>query len=464
MRLSRKRSLFLSFGIALAAATLVAAAAGHGAAATSSKNVHASGKLTLKIWDIFYFPKQAGAAGALGRAEKKIDTLYMKKYPQVTVKHVGVPGTDFFTDLRKFVASRQGPDVVTNGGGSFSANQGFIKALYPMYKLITPKMKQQIGPYLKGESIGDAAHYSIPNVAGVYAFYYNKALFAKAGIKAAPTSFTSLLGDCHKLSAAGITPISNGFTGLAGDDLFYYGTSSLMLNAKQLVKWANFKIGWTQPQIVSALKAIDTMAAANCFGNRANAATVSDTDGQSAFMGGRGAMLFSSNLGSASFKGQLPVSRIGVFAFPHISGAPWPSGTPDSGYNGNWSIMNYTKVCRAAWNYIAFYDTPRSQAIQWKVGGLLPINTAAKVRASNALDGGLLKLAANKYGHHGVGATISSPEAGTLGHLMPELVAGSLAPTQLASQMQTSRSTVHPTPATKLPKPPPCVNGQSVAH
>src|SRR5579859_3439341 len=148
----------LSAAIGLLASA--SAAAPHGL----SVNATRSAKVTLHVWDVFYFPKQAGSAGAVGRAELAIDRAFMKKYPNVIVSHEGVPGNDFFTDIRKFVASRQGPDIITNGGSSFSANQGLTKALYPMYKLITPQMKAELAGYLKGEGIGDEAHYSIPTL------------------------------------------------------------------------------------------------------------------------------------------------------------------------------------------------------------------------------------------------------------------------------------------------------------
>src|SRR2546421_8375098 len=136
-----KRVLAIAVGF-IAVAGL---AAGIGAAASTAPAKPAADKVTLKIWDIFYFPKQKGAAGAAGKAELLIDQAFMKQYPNVTIEHVGVPGTDFSTDLRKFVASRSAPDVVTDGGGSFPQNAGFSKAMYPMYKLITPQLRAELG-------------------------------------------------------------------------------------------------------------------------------------------------------------------------------------------------------------------------------------------------------------------------------------------------------------------------------
>lgn len=454
------RRLVIVAVVALSAVGLGATAA---AAPESARVTQQANEVTLKVWDIFYFPKQAGAAGATGRAYLAIDKAFMKKYPNVKVEHVGVPGTNFFTDLRKFVASRSGPDVVTNGGGSFPANAGFTKAMYPMYKLITPRMNRELGPYLKGESIGDEAHYSIPNVAGVYAFVYNKALFKRAGIANPPRTYAQLLASCKKLDAAGITPITNGFTGLAAADMFSFGTTNQVLSQPALVGWARFKLGWTDRRIVAALEYMQQMAEAGCFGDRQTAATRTDTDGFSAFVGGRGAMVFQGgNLTAASFS-RKALKNIGVFAFPRLPTSVYPPGTPGAGFNGNWSIMNYTSACQTAWRYIEFFSSPEAQTIQWNVAGLLPVNSRARVRATNGFDRGQLALAANKYGHHGIGATTSAPEATLLGRVFSQLINGSLSADEVADQLQKQRKTVKPPATGKLPNPPRCVDGADVS-
>ncbi len=459
--------------VAAGLVTAVVLVAGIGAASSPAASRHAAAKsahqgaaakVILKIWDIFYFPKQKGAAGAQGRAQLLIDQAFMKKYPNVTVQHVGVPGTDFFTDLRKYVASRSGPDIVTDGGSSFPANNGFSKAMYPMYKLLTKQQKAELGPYLAGEGIGDEAHYSMPNLAGVYAIAYNKALFKQAGIAGPPSTFSQLLDDCTKLNGAGILPMTNGFQGLSSAVPFYYGTSNQVLNPKGLLDWANFKIGWTDPRIMSAVGYIQQMAARSCFGDRAAAASKTDTDGFSAFVGGRGAMVFEGGGVTSSSFSATALPDFGVFAFPKVPTSVYPVGTPDAGYNANWSIMNYTKVCRTAWNWISFYESVPAQRIQWTVAGLLPVNIKTNAKANNGFDQGLLGLAANKNAHHGVGGTISSQEAGLLGQLFPELISGMLSPDQLAGQMQTQRATVPVPPSGgKLPNPPACVDGKNVA-
>ena len=49
---------------------------------------------------------------------------------------------------------------------------------------------------------------SIPYQPSIFGFMYNKDLFDKAGITAAPTTWAELDAACAKLVAAGITPIT----------------------------------------------------------------------------------------------------------------------------------------------------------------------------------------------------------------------------------------------------------------
>lgn len=449
--------------IVVAAALSLSGISGAAPAKTRRLVAHkAAAHLVLKVWDIFYFPKQSGSVGARGKSELAIDQAFMKKYPNITVQHVGVPGTDFFTDINEFVAARSGPDVITDGGNTLPSNSGWTKAMYPMYKLVSPTLKQQLGGYLTGEAIGDPAHYSIPDLAGVYNFYYNKHDFLKAGIAAPPTTFAQLLGDCTALTKVGITPITNGFSGYGNVTPFMYGPGNQVLSMSALEGWETFKVAWTDPRMVSGLNDWQVMAQNGCFGNPSTAATTDVNDGVNAFVGGQGGMVFWYGLNAATFGSG--TSNVGVFPFPKVPNSAYPAGTPDAGYNANWSIMNYTKVCAAAWDYVSFWDSPQAQQIQWKVAGIIPVNSAVKIKTSNGIDAATVALARNKYAHHGIGELTSTQEVNLLAQLMPELVTGSITPQALATQLQAVRSTVTAPPVlTKLPNPPPCVNGKSVA-
>jgi raffinose/stachyose/melibiose transport system substrate-binding protein len=432
-------------------ALLVAITGVSGATAASSQK-----KITLNVWDVQYFPKQPGSAGSLGRALLASDKLFMKQNPNVIVKHVGVPGSQFITSMQTFVASRKGPDVVTNGGGSFPQVSGFSKAMVPMYNLITKTMRREMGNQLAAEGIGDEPHYAIPVQSHVYLMYYNKAMFRRAGITAIPQTFAQLLSACTRLKNSGVDmPITNGFSGSGGQELWHYAVGSQVFSNQALRAWAQRKIGWTDPRVAPGLQYLQTLAAQGCFGDRATAATRRETEGLSAFEGGRGAMVFwnvidTSELGPAVGG----VRNVGTFAFPRVPTSVYPVGTPDSGYNANWSIMNYSKNICTAWKYIEFSVGRRAQQMMWNIGRTLPINGSVKVKGSNPVENGILALAANKRGHTGPGATTSAQESSALERQLALLISGSISPGDLVSQLQSVRDGLDPLPPQgKLPKP-----------
>lgn len=433
---------------AVASLSLVVVAAG--LAATS-----ASKKITINVWDVQYFPKQSGSVGALGKAELQIDKLFMKAYPNIVVKHVGVGGEQFFPSMQTFVAGKKGPDIVTNGGGSFPQTSGFSKAMVPMYNLITKTMKKELGAQLAAEGIGDEPHYAIPIQSHVYLFYYNKALFKQAGISGAPKTLADLLGDCSALKKIGVTPISDGFAGGSPPQTWDYGIASQILGNYALSAWGHRTIGWNDRRILPGLKYLQQIVKAGCYGDPAAASVRTGPDALTAFQGGKAAMNFNNVLDTTTLgSGIGGIENVGTFAFPKVPTSVYPVGTPDSGYNANWSIMSYTKNLCASWNYVKFWVSQPAQTVLWNVGHTLPINHTVKVKGQNGVENGILALAANKYGHTGPGATTSGQEAGLGGRLFPLLVSGTLSPEDLASQLQSARDALPPLAiADQLPKP-----------
>ena len=64
--------------------------------------------------------------------------------------------------------------------------------------------------YYSNDGNTDTATYAIPSEDQFYNMWYNKALFAKAGVEAPPTDFAEMAADCKKFSAKGITAYADG--------------------------------------------------------------------------------------------------------------------------------------------------------------------------------------------------------------------------------------------------------------
>ena len=96
-----------------------------------------------------------------------------------------------------------------------------------------------------------ASQYGVPYNFGLVGFWYNKDLFAQAGITEPPATWEEFLADVQKLKDAGITPIA-----LAGGDkwpaMFYWAYLALRAGGQEALDAAIASGDWTGPAFVEA--------------------------------------------------------------------------------------------------------------------------------------------------------------------------------------------------------------------
>src|SRR5580698_9352288 len=109
--------------------------------------------------------------------------------PGVTIKQVVDPTTDRDTYAKTLLQSGQFPDLL----------QSITPSLYTSAGLLTPFPSSWI-----------SSNFILPNDSQIIPLvYYNKSMFAKAGVTP-PTTWAQFMADCAKLKAAGIVPIELG--------------------------------------------------------------------------------------------------------------------------------------------------------------------------------------------------------------------------------------------------------------
>lgn len=163
----------------------------------------------VTIWTLSYNSEGAAQAWA------KIIADFQAANPGTTIKVENRSTDEHKAALRVAAQSDQGPDIYfmwagLGLGGEF-VNAGLSKPLDDYYA--------QYGwaDRLMGTANGFTTNYP-PNRHGVpitfrgEAIYYNKALFAQAGITELPTSYDALKADAQKLKDAGIAAFSFGGT------------------------------------------------------------------------------------------------------------------------------------------------------------------------------------------------------------------------------------------------------------
>ena len=136
---------------------------------------------------------------------------YEADHPGVTITISAMQHEDMGTKLEAAWQSGDTPDIYMERGGGELADKvkvGLVKDLTENSADTIAKL----GGAVSGWQV-DGKTYSLPFSLGVVGFWYNKDLFAQAGVTEAPATWDDMYAAIDKLKAAGIEPISVG----AGD-------------------------------------------------------------------------------------------------------------------------------------------------------------------------------------------------------------------------------------------------------
>ena len=115
---------------------------------------------------------------------------------------------------------------------------------------------------------GDNTLHTIPYQPSIFGFFYNKTLFAKAGIEAAPATWAEFDAACAKLKEAGITPITADdayMTSFIGLHLARYigqdGVKSLVMGEEV----NGVSVTWDDPKVLAAAESFADFAKKGYF-------------------------------------------------------------------------------------------------------------------------------------------------------------------------------------------------------
>ncbi len=248
--LDRKLTLLVA---ALLVATVATQACSSGATTAPAAAAGSPGALppaTLTLWHNYGTEANATATQNLVNAFEKI-------YPQIKINIVSQPAANYFDLLQAAAISKTGPDLATMWTGLFALKyQSYLQPLnnlVPMADLLKLKGIQ----YSSINFAPNDGVLVVPLEVQFYNGFYNKALFAKAGLdpNSFPTTWDQFFAACAKLKAAGILPMVYGTGGQALGGGFYpwYDVSYLMMiyPPDQWKGLYDGQIPWTSPAIVS---------------------------------------------------------------------------------------------------------------------------------------------------------------------------------------------------------------------
>ena len=192
-----------------------------------------------------------------------------------------------FTTFHAASIAGNGPDLVDLWTGLYTLREKAF--LLPLNNYLSATDKARLVGLNSMAVNLDPVHnnfYGISSDVVTYLGYYNKALFAKAGIAAPPQTYGAFLSDLATLKGHGIQPIEDG----GNPWLVATNFASFMMNTlppSGVDALRTGKMRWTDPKIVSALTDYT-----NIYRNYANPDVLTEKNPSAAFLSGKAAMLW----------------------------------------------------------------------------------------------------------------------------------------------------------------------------
>ncbi|HEY8979968.1 MAG TPA: extracellular solute-binding protein [Streptomyces sp.] len=257
------------------------AAAGLGMTALSgcggdSDGGSSGGTTTVEWWNISTTEPAKSVWAALA---KKFES----QNPGVKIKIVQLENEAYKSKMTAQTASGKLPDIFHTWGGGVLKQQvdaGLVEDLSERTKAWSDGML----PVAKAAYQIDDKLYGIPFDIGMVGFWYNKALFKKAGIAAPPTTWTGFLDAVRKLKAAGITPLA-----LAGKEawtgMFYWAYLAMRTAGLPALQKASTDKDFTGEGFVQAGQHLQQLVDLQPFQKGFLGAAYSSPTGQAAAVG-----------------------------------------------------------------------------------------------------------------------------------------------------------------------------------
>ncbi|MBO0514894.1 extracellular solute-binding protein [Streptomyces beijiangensis] len=351
---------------------LAASAAGLGAAALSacgsSDDGKGSGSTTIEWWNITTTQPAKKIWAARARE-------FEAKNPGVKVKIVTLENEAYKSKMTALTASGKLPDIYHTWGGGVLEQQidaGLVEDL-------TSKIAPWSGGFVPASVSAyqfESKTYAVPFDIGAVGFWYNKALFTRAGITTPPTTWAGYLDAVKKLKAAGITPI-----GLAGKEkwpgMYYWAYLAMRTAGLDAMRKAADSKDFTGPGFVQAGEHLKDLVGLQPFQTGFLGAGYSTPGGQAASVGnGKAAMelmgQWAPSVEASSGKGL--GKNLGFFSFPTVDGG---AGKLTEVFGGGGGHAVRKGAPQAAVDFLKFFADTEFDKKLVKETGLIPVVKAA---------------------------------------------------------------------------------------
>jgi len=314
----------------------------------------------------------------------KVASDFNKLHPTVTIKIEAIETNQLQrTRIPAALLSNSPPDIFQAWGGGEMVEQ--VKADY--LKDVTEQTKSEVASIGSASAIWavDGKQYGLPFRMGIEGFWYNKKIFADAGITAPPTTMDELKAAVTKLKAANVIPISVG----AGDKwpaAHYWYNFALRACSVDALKAATKSLKFDDPCFVKAGSDLKEFIGIQPFQPNFIATVAQQGAGSSAGLvaTGKAAMELMGDwnfgvmqtLAGAGWDAMKP--NIGWFAFPAITGP----GDPKAALGGGDGFACAKKAPAECVEFLKYIASPDTQKAYAAVGVGLPVSKGADAGVS----------------------------------------------------------------------------------
>lgn len=307
--------------------------------------------LTYGLWDDTQLP-----------AMKKIIAEFEKANPKIHVRTAVTPWDSYWTKLQTAATGGSAPDVFWMTLAYFQLYAS-NKQLMPLTKPVADAkidMSQYEPAITKGYTWGKDV-YALPKDIDSIALWYNKKLFAEAGLRAPDPSWgwNDLIAAAKRLTKGNV----KGIAATLNDQQTYYNT--IPQNDGYVISSNGRKSGYGLQDSVAGLQVWTDLI--NKYHVSPTLQQMTDTDPQQMFGSGKIAMYYGGSWESIAFKAM-------PYALAHADVVPMPKGQVRKTVSNGLGNVIYakTKYPREAWEFVKFLGSRRAAEIQAETGAVIP--------------------------------------------------------------------------------------------
>ncbi len=374
---------------------------------------------------------------------EEIAKEYEAKHPDVDVQLQFLENEAFKAKLPTLLQSNDVPDFFYSWGGGVLEEQsktGALKDLTDVFDADGGKLRQAYNASAIDGLSFDGKVWAVPYRVSLVSFFYNKELFAKAGVKAEDIkTWDDFSATVKKIKEAGIVPIAGG--GGEKWPIHFYWSYLVMRNGGQAVFDAARKgegEGFMDPAIIKAGEQLAAFGKLEPFqpgylGSTWPQALGVFGDGKAAIILGFDNTEANQRKNAGDGKGLAP-ENIGRFAFPIVEGGAGKATDTLGGLNG-WALTK--NASKEAIDFATFLTSKESEEKMATAGMILPVATGAAGAVKNPLLADSAKqLAASTWHENFFDQTLGAAVGRVVNDISVEIVSGQMTSEEGAQQIQ----------------------------